>query len=134
MRWSLSERARETIRASVAILALAAGLLIIFNFQYLLLIWAIIFSEKRPSLLRDADWNDPASAVLFEERFRTGVAEEELLEWLKDNRFAVRPQTRRAERRIDGLPCNEAAEVTWAIDGQGDLTDAEATLTEQGCL
>lgn len=93
-----------------------------------------LLAERRPALLRDAEWHDPASAHLFAERFPPGTAETELLAWLNDNRFAVDPRTRRATRDVGGFACNERIEVAWTADAGGRLARAAATVFEAGCL
>ena len=91
-------------------------------------------AESRPALLRDARWDEEASARLFGRRFRSGVASAELLSWLNENRFDVDRAAARASRRIAALPCNERVEVRWAADKDGRLTRASALVHEAGCL
>ena len=117
---------------------LAAGLagvlaLVVFNFEALMFGAAVLFGDKRPVLLRDARWDDPGSAKQFNQRFVAGAEEALLLEWLKNNRFAVDPASKRAERLVESLPCGEFVEVSWRAE-EGKLLDAAATVAEAGCL
>lgn len=98
------------------------------------LTWAFLTAEQRPALLKDAGWNDPASAKAFGNRFHAGVPEAELLAWLADQDFEIDRGRRTADRAIGGLPCNERAFVTWTVDAGSRLANAEAILSEAGCL
>jgi len=91
-------------------------------------------AEGRPALLRDATWNDPASALLFRRAFSRGVPESSLLGWLDTNRFTIDRTGRHAERRIRGIPCNEQATIEWTRGPGGTIEHASATLSEAGCL
>jgi hypothetical protein len=130
----MSERRRiwksEILLAAVAVISLV----LLFNINTILLLAAVVFSEKRPALLRDAEWNNPDTALRFNDKFAPGVPEEDLVEWLDRNRFAVDRTERRAERQIAGLPCNETIRITWKAEEPGKLRDAEATVSEAGCL
>ncbi|WP_333612572.1 hypothetical protein [Brevundimonas bullata] len=107
--------------------------LVAFNFEALMLGAAVLLGDKRPALLRDARWDDPGSAKQFNQRFLAGAEEALLLEWLKNNRFAVDPASKRAERLVESLPCGEFVEVSWRAE-EGKLLDAAATVAEAGCL
>ena len=107
--------------------------LVAFNFEALMLGAAVLLGDKRPALLRDARWDDPGIAKQFNQRFLSGAEEALLLEWLKNNRFAVDPASKRAERLVESLPCGEFVEVSWRAE-EGKLLDAAATVAEAGCL
>jgi hypothetical protein len=117
----------------VAGLAVVAAL-VALNFETIIFASSVLLAEKRPALLRDAQWSDPASAQLFRGEFRAGTDEEKLLVWLERNHFDIDRLARRASRLVEGLPCNERVAVTWAVDGQNRLRASEVTVTEAGCL
>jgi hypothetical protein len=96
------------------------------------LVW--IMAEHRPSLLNDAEWNEPATARKFHARFPPGSSEQELLRWLARNDFDVDQRSGTARRLIRGLPCNESIRVTWSKSAEGQLRQAEARVLEAGCL
>ena len=125
-------RGKETIAGAAAVLALVA--VVALNFETIKFASAVLFAERRPSLLRDAQWDDPASAQLFQREFRAGADEEKLLTWLERNRFDIDQRAGRADRHVAGLPCNEQVAVTWAADGQGRLSESTVIVTEAGCL
>lgn len=110
------------------------GLIIALNWQIVVFGIAVASSESRPALLEGAGWNDPGSAVRFNQRFAKGTAERDLIAWLHDNRFAVDPHNKRAERLIESLPCNERVEINWSAPFGDTLKDASATVHEAGCL
>lgn len=112
----------------------AVVILVVLNFETIIWASAVLLAEKRPSLLRDAKWNDPASTQLFQGEFGAGTDEANLLEWLERNRFDIDRPGRRADRLVEGLPCNERVAVTWAADSQSRLQESEAIVTEAGCL
>lgn len=119
----------------IALIASAclAGL-VYSNREGLLFAVAVSASERRPDLLADAKRNRVDSATAFRRRFHPGVAERELVSWLRDNRFTLGPVSREATRRIESLPCNERIAVAWSVEQSGKLTSANATVTEAGCL
>ena len=112
----------------VAILAIAA-----FNWKTVGLIPALILSERRPPLLRDAQWGDASSAIAFQQRFRPGVPEQELMSWLKANNFEI-ALPGAASRTTDGLPCAERLNIRWSTGADGKLVRASAEVSEAGCL
>ena len=112
----------------------AVVILVALNFETIIWASAVVLAEKRPSLLRDAKWSDPTSAQLFQDEFKAGTDEAGLLEWLERNRFDIDRSGRRADRLVEGLPCNERVAVTWATDSQSRLQESRAIVTEAGCL
>lgn len=112
----------------------AVVILVALNFETIIWASAVVLAEKRPSLLRDAKWSDPTSAQLFQDEFKAGTDEANLLEWLERNRFDIDRSRRRADRLVEGLPCNERVAVTWAADSQSRLQESRAIVTEAGCL
>lgn len=108
--------------------------LLIANWQVLLVIVAVLGSEHRPALLKDASWDEPASALRFHDRFHAGTPERDLTAWLGKNRFAVDRGGRSADRQVNGLPCNEAIKVDWSVDAEGRLTRADAVVSQIVCL
>lgn len=123
-----------TARRLLLVGALALGLLVALNWQGVMLAFAITTGETRPSLLADAEWNKPQSAVGFNRRFRAGSQESDLLAWLQNNGFATDRDNRSASRTVKSLPCNETVEVTWRAASSGALNGAQATVKEAGCL
>ncbi|MFC5372380.1 hypothetical protein ACFPIF_07455 [Brevundimonas faecalis] len=107
--------------------------LVAFNFDALMIGAGSLLGDKRPVLLREARWADPASAEQFNQRFVAGTREALLVDWLQDNRFAVDPASKRAHRLVESLPCNEFVQVSWQAR-EGKLLGAAATVTEAGCL
>ena len=116
-----------------AIVVALAGI-VALNWHSFLLMTAIAISERRPALLSDADWNAPASAHAFKERFPPGTPEAQLLEWLESNNFAIDWSAGQAERLVRSLPCNEYIQITWTRSPPDKLGDVEARVTEAGCL
>lgn len=114
--------------------AAAVAILVALNFETVIWASAVLLAEKRPSLLRDAKWNDPASARLFQGELSAGAEEADLLEWLEQNRFDIDRLGRRADRLVGGFPCNERVAVTWAADSRSRLQGSNAIVTEAGCL
>lgn len=104
------------------------------NWDGIALALAVSSAEGRPALLRDATWNNPASALLFRRTFSRGVPESSLLGWLDTNRFTIDRTGGHAERRIRGIPCNEQATIEWTRGPGGTIEHASATLSEAGCL
>jgi hypothetical protein len=124
----------RTLRFAAVAVPVAVVILMIINWQTVWLCVAILTSEQRPALLKEASWDDPASAVRFERRFHAGAPERDLVDWLNDNRFAVNGSARKANRAVNGLPCNEDISVTWTRDATGRLTSADAVVTQVACL
>jgi hypothetical protein len=108
--------------------------LLVGNWRTFVFIVAILASEHRPGLLKDASWDGPASAVRFHDRFPAGTPERDLKAWLEKNRFAVDRGDRSADRQVNGLPCNEAIKVDWSVDAAGRLTRADAVVSQIACL
>ena len=132
-----SERKSEKgdVARFVAVLAgVFAAALLIANWQGIALIVAILTAEHRPALLKDAEWDAPASAARFHHRFPAGTPERDLTAWLEKNRFAVDARARTADRRVNGLPCNEAVKVDWSVDAAGRLTRVDAVVSQTACL
>jgi hypothetical protein len=127
-------QAIRTLRFAAVAIPVAVAILLIINWRTVLLCAAILMSEHRPALLKDASWDDPASAVRFERRFHAGAPERDLVDWLNDNKFAVNGSARKANRSVNGLPCNEDISVTWTRDAAGRLTSADAVVTQVACL
>jgi hypothetical protein len=117
------------VAAVTALIAFA-----VFNWQGIFLGVSMLLADERPELIKDAGWNDPASAQKFNSRFGSGVRVGELIAWLRENEFAVNGEQSRADRRIQSLPCNENIEIEWQVDKEGLLSGAKATITEAGCL
>lgn len=114
--------------------ALVIGTVVALNWQWFTFAVAVVLAERRPALLADAQWDEPASARRFSNRFRAGASEAELLEWLESNEFTVDRDTGQASRLIRGLPCNEAVEIRWSKTSGDVLASAEARVSEGGCL
>jgi len=112
----------------------AVVILVALNFETIIWASAVVLAEMRPSLLRDAKWSDPTSAQLFQDEFKAGTDEASLLKWLERNRFDIDRSRRRADRLVEGLPCNERVAVTWAADSQSRLQESRVIVTEAGCL
>ncbi len=109
-------------------------LFLVFNWQGLLLGYAMLTDEERPALLDDARWNDPGSARKFNARFGKGAPESDLIDWLADNDFVRAADTRSAQRNIRSLPCNENITISWNADARHSLTLATARVQQSGCL
>lgn len=133
-----SERERSERADLVRFTGVLAGVftlaLLVGNWRTLALIVAILASEHRPGLLKEASWDEPASAVRFHDRFHAGTPERDLTAWLEKNRFAVHVGARSADRQVNGLPCNEAIKVDWSVDARGRLTRADAVVSQIACL
>lgn len=98
--------------------------------QNLLFAIAVLSSDTRPTLLRDAKLEAPVSA--FSNRFRQGVSEAKLLKWLAESNFKIEG-TGSAQLLIQSLPCNETVEVSWTtVDGI--IRESSAIVTQDGCL
>ena len=123
------KRGRWVIAGVAAVVALIA-----FNFETIMWAAAVLLAERRPALLHDAQWSNPGSAHLFQGEFSAGTDEGKLLAWLERNRFDIDQSGRRADRLVEGLPCNERVVVTWAADSQSRLQESTVIVTEAGCL
>jgi hypothetical protein len=119
-------------RTGLAAIVLVVSTIIALNWQWFSFAAAVAFAERRPALLADAQWDEPARR--FSVRFRPGASEAELLGWLESNEFAIDRGTGHASRLIRGLPCNEAVDVRWSKNSGDMLTSAEARVSEAGCL
>lgn len=117
-----------------ALIAIAVTVLIAANWPKVTVTSAIVSSERRPALLNDASWNDPASAERFYGRFGNNPSDEELVSWLEQNGFNVDRDARIARKRVQSLPCNENIEVTWSLSATGSMTELGAIISEGGCL
>ncbi len=116
-----------------------AGLILIVgfaavNWERTALFFAMVLAERRPALLRDAAWNDPASAGAFNERFPPGTPEGLLIAWLEENNFTINRPMGHAGRLIQGFPCNESIQVDWTAAVAGKIDRAEVRVSEAGCL
>ena len=118
----------------VAAAIVALGVVAAFNWERLAVLVAILASERRPELLTDAKWKDPASARMFLSRFKDGVRESELIDWLEANKFTVDRPAGRATRLMKSLPCSEVINVTWSRQPDGTIASAQAEVFEAGCL
>ena len=118
----------------LATTVLILGTVVALNWQSVALGLAVSLSERRPALLADAKWNQPATARSFLSRFRPGTKESALLEWLNSNDFTVDRDSGRANRLISSLPCNERVEITWSKASDDAIVNAEARVSEAGCL
>ena len=128
MRQEFSKRKLAAILVTVA----ASGF-VALNWQSLLFASAVVVSDKRPILLRDAQWNKPPTALAFQQRFGRGSSEVRLIQWLKANHFDIDQRGRRASLKVRGVPRAEDAAVTWtAING--NINASEAVVSEAGCL
>lgn len=123
-----------TRRYLLLLLAAALLVLLVLNWCGILLAYAILAAEQRPALIHDAEAGQPESARAFAQRFGRGVAERELLAWLRENGFSIYPRQHRAERLVLSLPCNENIVVTWSSDSAERIARAEATVDQAACL
>jgi hypothetical protein len=117
-----------------AVLISATGLFVAANWNSFALGSAIVLSPQRPTLLRDADWNDPDSAQAFNARFAPGIREAELIDWLHENGFRIHAEPGRAALHVQSLPCNEGIQISWTSNSERKLVEASATVREAGCL
>ena len=124
----------DVLRFAGVLAGVLALALLIGNWRTLLLIVAVLGSEHRPALLKDADWDAPTSAVRFHDRFQAGTPERDLTAWLEKNRFVVDKGGKSADRQVNGLPCNEAIKVNWSVDAEERLTRADAVVSQIVCL
>lgn len=110
------------------------GFIILLNLQTFALVLAALLSEQRPDLLKDANWNDPASAKSFNARFPAGSPTSALEDWLRANKFEIDAAGGRANSFVSGFPCSEAIEVDWSSTQDGKLTAAKAVIPSGSCL
>jgi hypothetical protein len=110
------------------------AIVVIANWQWVALTVAFVIAERRPALLKDAQWGQPTSDMSFRARFRRGVPERELTAWLGTNKFQIDPAHHEATRTISSLPCNELVKVVWQGDQLGRIEMANAEVSEAGCL
>ncbi|MGE0232389.1 MAG: hypothetical protein AB7O39_01765 [Flavobacteriaceae bacterium] len=90
--------------------------------------------DPKPALLRDAQWQDPASAKRFNARFHAGVPAMELVEWLGENDFVIDSEYLRASLNIAGLPpCDDVVIIFWKAD-ENDLLNEARAVVGQACL
>ncbi|MEM9618061.1 MAG: hypothetical protein AAF936_08890 [Pseudomonadota bacterium] len=118
----------------LAAAVMAMGAFVALNWQTLALSAAFALAERRPALLVDAEWNEPASARKFLNRFPPGTNESELLKWLGANKFDIDLDARRADRRISGLPCNEIVKIKWSTGPNSTIDNLDVRVSEAGCL
>lgn len=115
-------------------IVVAVAIVIALNWPTVALTSAVTSSERRPALLDDASWNEPASAALFNERFVANSSDEELVSWLEENYFEIDREALTAKKRISSLPCNEYINVTWSLSETGAIAGLNAIISEGGCL
>lgn len=118
----------------LAVAAMALSAFVALNWQTLTLSAAFFLAERRPALLVDAEWNEPASARKFLNRFPPGTNESELLEWLNSNKFDIDRNAGQADRLISGLPCNEIVKIKWSRKPNNTIDDVDVRVSEAGCL
>ena len=114
--------------------ALVLLIVVLADWNSLVVRLAIVASERRPGLLSDAQWRAPASARKFAKRFGRNVPEADLVSWLRANKFQVDQPRDHARRLVMSLPCNELININWTDQGQGRLAAATAEISEAGCL
>jgi hypothetical protein len=122
---------KRKLAGLIAVIAVSG--FVLFNWQSLLFASAVAASDKRPALLRDAEWDKPETALAFRGRFRRGSSEASLMQWMKANNFKIDQQARRASLKVGGLPCAEAVAVSWTVI-DGSIGATEAVVSEAGCL
>lgn len=115
-------------------IAIAVTILIATNWPTIALTSAVASSERRPPLLSDASWNDPASAKRFYDRFGNNPSDDDLVSWLEQNGFVIDRDAHIARKRVQSLPCNENIEVAWSLSETGTLAELNAIISEGGCL
>ena len=122
-------------RLSKWLLAAVVALLLVLalNWEGLALGLAAATAEHRPSLLDDAQWNQPQSASAFRHRFGNRSSEVDLLQWLSANHFKIDRGAGRAGRVVNGVPCTERIGVTWTATN-GTISQSNAVVSEAGCL
>jgi hypothetical protein len=123
---------RHKILVGTAVVALIAWLVI--NWHWLIVSFVILTAEGRPALLRDAEWDEPASAVQFMNRFPPRSSETELLEWLESNDFEIYVARGQAYKSVLSGPCGENIDVEWTRQSSGVIESAQVEVREAGCL
>lgn len=108
-------------------------LVLALNWERLALGVAAATAEHRPSLLEDAQWNQPQSASAFRHRFGDGSSEADLLQWLYANHFKIDRGAGLAARLVNGFPCAERIDVNWTATN-GTIRRSNAVISEGGCL
>ncbi len=110
MNFNVSRMKKKSIRLEWTWLVVGfaiTGVAVAVNWNTVKLAVAVAASERRPALLNDADWDEPASASKFLTRFQAGTRETALIEWLDANDFRVNREISHASRLVRSLPCNE---------------------------
>ncbi|CAN5404060.1 hypothetical protein BH10PSE3_BH10PSE3_08750 [soil metagenome] len=128
-----SSKARG-VKVAAWIAGAFALILLVANWQTALLVVAAVTAERRPALMKDASWEDSASAARFHAKFPAGTSEEDLLAWLSKNRFKVQAREGTADRALASFPCNENIIVNWSSDADRRLTRADAVVYQVACL
>jgi hypothetical protein len=95
---------------------------------------AAVADSQRPDFMADIEWRKPDSDKLIKAKFKRGTAEDELLVALKAEDFNISAEAKRAERRLESLPCNEELTVEWTVDDSSRLLTVDGTASEAGCL
>ena len=113
---------------------IALTVLVAPNWNGLMLMSAIAVSERRPALLSGAEWNNPASARAFNDRFPPGTPKADLIAWLEVNNFAIDRAAGRANRLVKSLPCDESIQVDWTTPSSERIGSIEVRVAEAGCL
>lgn len=126
MALTLSKRAKWFAALLVALILLVA-----LTWNWMTFAVALALSESRPSLLTGAEWGRPAPE--FQNRFREGTSETELLDWLKVNGFQIDERGGHAARHVRSLPCNESIAVSWRTANRL-IRESSAVVSEAGCL
>ena len=116
-----------------ASLAVSAGV-IALNLDHLAFASAVLSAERRPTLLRDVEWNHPGSAHAFQQRFGPGTSEAALITWLQENRFVIDRRSANAHRLVQSLPCNEEIEIQWTRIRPAEIGAATVRISDAGCL
>lgn len=119
---------------AIAVLVTCLGILVAVFWTNINFGVAVLLAERRPELLRDAGWEDPASAQSFLARFPIGSPASELVKWLQANKFEFDKTESKASLYVRGFPCNEIINIAWSSDAAGNLTRREAFLPPGGCL
>jgi len=115
-------------------IVLAVAIFITLNWPIVALTSAVASSERRPALLNDASWNEPASAARFYDRFGANASDRKLVSWLEENEFEIDQEARNAKKQIYSFPCNEFINVTWSLSEAGSIAGLNAIISEGRCL
>lgn len=118
---------RDAIWFVLPTAALLLGVVLALN-------WKTLTAERRPTLLADAQWDEPATARAFLARFPRGSNEGGLLQWLQSNHFIVDRRAGRATRLVHSVPCEEDVEIAWTRESANTIGSAEARVSDAGCL